>query len=365
MTDIKHGFIPLPENIGKIIRIGPVELIACHSSVKSEVAAARAGVALFDRNHRGLLEITGRDRLAWLNNLTTRSVKNLQPGDGEYSFFLTAKGRIVFDANVLVIADSVLLDLDRRFVSSALSHLNKYVITEDVRVADRSDEFHRIGTAGPRADVIRAAIDPGGSAAPALLQSAATETEWGRICYFRSAFCGLNGHEWLVLAAQAVAFRRRMSELPLSATLAGYETENVLRIEAGIPWPVSEIHEDVLPAETGQFERAVHFNRGCYLGQEVVERMRSRGALAKALVGVTWDGASASACPCELHDVAGSAVGTLTSAAFSPTLGYGIGLGYVKTAAANPGADVRIGSLNAAATGRIAALPFVKTGGAG
>lgn len=362
MTKINHAASLSVEDAGSLIDVGPVKLVSLFTTLESEVAAARTGVTLFDRNHRGLLEITGRDRLAWLNNLTTRSVKNLQPGDGEYSFFLTAKGRIVFDANVFVIDDAILLDLDRRFIPAALFHLNKYVITEDVRIVDRSEEFHRIGLAGPKAEAVRRALHPGGSAMMSLLQSVTAATEWGIIRYFRSPFVGLNGYEWLTPSGQAAAFWGRVAAAPLSAVPAGYEAQNVLRIEAGIPWPVSEIHEEVLPAETGQFERAVHFNRGCYLGQEVVERMRSRGALAKVLVGVTWEGASAPACPCELHDIAGSAVGTLTSAAFSPTLGCGIGLGYLKTAAANLGADVRLGSSNAATTGRITTLPFVKAG---
>ncbi|HEY3242488.1 MAG TPA: hypothetical protein VGM03_03975, partial [Phycisphaerae bacterium] len=118
------------------------------AAVKSEYDAARGPGAWCDRSHRALLEIRGKDRAAWLHNLCTNQVKPLQAGDGNYAFFLNVKGRILFDANLLVQPDTILLDLDRRALPTALAHLNKFIIMEEVTITDHSAEWRQIGLIG-------------------------------------------------------------------------------------------------------------------------------------------------------------------------------------------------------------------------
>ena len=126
-----------------------------------------------------------------------------------------------------------------------------------------------------------------------------------------------------------------------------------------MPWPFCEITGEYLPAETGQVDRAVNIHKGCYLGQEVVERMRSRGALARKLVGLTLQGDEAVPTPVALVKADGTPVGQLTSSQRSFTLGKVIGLGYVKTASASVGASLQATCGDRRVDATVTDLPFV------
>ena len=122
---------------------------------------------MHDRSYRGLLEIVGPDRADWLHNLTTNEIKTLQPGRGCYAFAVNVKGRILFDLNVLAKAQSIWLDIDRRWVATALAHFAKYTIVEDVAVTDRSHDFVRLAlTGGGVSDVLTGLDAPQASAFP-------------------------------------------------------------------------------------------------------------------------------------------------------------------------------------------------------
>jgi folate-binding protein YgfZ len=140
------------------------------------------------------------------------------------------------------------------------------------------------------------------------------------------------------------------------AVPVGDEAVQVRRIEAGIPWPGHEITDEYLPAETRQLDRAVNFQKGCYLGQEVVERMRSRHVVARQLVGLrmegsTWPtsepgaqatGPSIPDLKSQILDPDGKPTGQVTSACHSPTLGCPIALAYVRTAHSTPGTQLTL-----------------------
>jgi len=180
--------------------------IRSYSGPENERDALNAAVGVVDRSYRGLLEITGGDRAAWLHNLTTNQVKTLSAGDGHYAFVLNLQGRILFDVNVLVDAESIWLDLDRQWLDRARSHFDKYTITEDVTVTDRSEESVRFGIAGPRVADLLAQFDaPHAPNWPSLgLKQFAWSGETIRA--FRHDFCGAFAVECVVPAALAVAF---------------------------------------------------------------------------------------------------------------------------------------------------------------
>lgn len=339
---------------------GGVRVPAQFGRGEGEYKAALSGAALHDRTYRGLIEVTGADRAAWLNNLVTNVIQTLRPGDGNYAFGLNAKGRILFDANMLVLPDAIWLDVERSCVPAMLPHLDRYVITEDVHVADRSDTFARLGLLGPRVASILAALGATNAPAMAQLQHGVLPLGGKHRPFVRHDLAGVFGVELYVHADDAAACWSRLLEIgkPVGLQPVGLAAVQALRIEAGIPWWGDDIDDDVLPAETRQTERGVSFTKGCYLGQEVVERMRSRGALARTLVGVRIDAdAPPPSCPARLH-AAGADVGRLTSVCHSPHAGELVGLGYVKTAVAAPGTEVTIETDGASRSGRLASLPF-------
>lgn len=331
------------------------------SPLASDYRTLCDGVALIDRSDRALLEVRGADRLPWLHNLTTNEVKKLQPGDGNYAFAINIKGRIEFDLSMTVLAESVWLDLPLAVRDRAVKHLSKYHITENIELVDRTGDFARLAIAGPRMVDVMTALGAGQAAA--LAQHSPGEfTYLGEtIRYVRYDFCGLPAVDLFVPVAAAAAVRAGL-EIGASspaARLVRPAAVEVRRIEAGLPaWP-AEINDGVLPAETAQLDRAVSFQKGCYLGQEVVERMRSRGGLARRLVGVVVEGEAVPDAGAELHMSDGAMVGRVTSACRSIALGRVIALAYAKTAATAPGTPLAVVWDGHLPTGSISALPFV------
>lgn len=339
----------------------PGTQVASYGDPGAEYAALTDGLALVDRSYRGLLEVTGADRASWLHNLTTNEVKNLSSGEGNYAFCVNLRGRILFDLNVLVRPECIWLDIDRRYLPIARPHFDKYAIIEDVTVKDRSEEFVRFGLVGDAVKPWLAELGAPQAAAMPWLATADVERPAGPMTVLRHDFCGPFSVELFVPSSQAVAFWQDLLDESNArrAVPVGDDAVQIRRIEAGLPWSRQDITDEYLPAETGQFDRGVSFRKGCYLGQEVVERMRSRGALARRLVGLTLEGDDVPTPPVPLTDDAGRTVGTLTSACRSLTVGSVIALGYVKTDAASTGASLRAlygdREINAVVTD----LPFV------
>lgn len=334
----------------RFVEIDSVRVPAHFGDACDEYDACRNRVGLHDRNYRGLIEITGRDRAAWLSNLVTNEIKSLAPGRGNYLFALNVKGRILFDANVLVLPDALWLDLDRRRIPAALTHLEKYIIMEDVQLADRSDDFARLALIGDtaRATAVSAVLQTCATSSPALdlrelaqLQHAAVQIGSANCRLLRHDFCGLPAFELIVPAEKSLSIWRHVAS-GASPQPVGLDAVQILRVEAGLPWSVQDIDEEVLPAETRQLDRAVSFTKGCYLGQEVVERMRAHHVVAKLLVGLSFDDSSVAPGSTLLHD--GQPVGRVTSVVNSIKLGRLIGLGYIKSALAVPGTSLTAAS---------------------
>lgn len=317
----------------------------------------RLGPALVDRGDRAILEVRGKDRAGWLHNLTTNQVKPLRPGDGNYAFALNAKGRILFDLVVLVRGDCIWLSLDQRFRETALAHLNKYIIMEDVSLADRSGELTCVGLCGRRAPELLAGGESGPAPNAPLYANLDLTCSGVPLTLVRDDFCGpwavdlIAPHSAAVDVAQDLAAR---SAVPVSA-----DAVEACRVEAGIPWPGREITDEYLPAETGLLASALSFNKGCYLGQEIVERMRARQMAARHLVGLRLEGEFLPVPGAAVLDAEGRTVGTATSVCASAVTGGGIALAYVRSGCHTPGTSVRVAGVGGGVPASVAALPFV------
>lgn len=310
------------------------------------------------RADRAIIEIAGKDRAAWLSNLVTNVVKTLQEGEGNYAFAVNLKGRVVFDANIFALFDRILLDVDRRWIERAMAHLEKYVITEDVQLRSAADDDARLAIIGPMASDAVAALGCGNLPPMAQLQHVAVKIGGVAVRMLRHDFVGLMGAEFIVPRADAGPVEQAVRDAagPRGMIEAPSDVLETLRIEAGLPASVTDIDDDVVPPETGQIERGISYHKGCYLGQEVIERMRSHGTLARRLVGIAIDAPK----PVEKGAVVRSGdqdVGRVTSWCRSEAIGGLLALGYVKTAAAKPGQDVMILSSGGSFAARIVPLP--------
>lgn len=335
--------------------------VASYGDIKSEYHALADGPAVVDRSYRALIDISGADRASWLHNLTTNEVKNLSAGEGHYAFALNVQGRILFDLNICVREASICLDLDGRVLDTALLHLGKYIIVEDVTLVDRSKEFVRFGLSGNSAKAALSNLGAGHASLMPLYGTADLKWNGCDIAVIRTDFAGVFGVEMLVPSDRSVDYWKQLTDAsgPVEATPVGDQAMQVRRIEAGLPWPSREISDRRLPAETGQSDRAVSFTKGCYLGQEVVERMRSRGALAYQLVGFRFDGDEMPPMGATIQNDKGAAMGEVTSVCHSMALRSVIGLGYVKTSFSPAGISLQCSWPDGSVQATVVDLPFV------
>jgi folate-binding protein YgfZ len=288
----------------------------------------------------------------WLDGMISADVRSAKSGEGAWGLLLTRQGRVVADLHVLARPDSFWLELERACVATVIARLSGYVIADDVALADRSDDLARFALEGPGAPELLAAA----SGEPvSLAKHAWREVALGgaRAVVAAYGFTGRPAFQLFVPAAGAekvAAALRAAGAEPASA-----DRLECLRIEAGTPRVGHELDESVLPAEAG-LDDAIATAKGCYTGQEVVTRMRTRGRAAHRLVGLRFEGERLPERGAPI-EAAGAAVGQVTSAVRSPELGA-IGLGFVRAEAALPGASVRV----AGAPARIAALPLRDSG---
>lgn len=293
---------------------------------REEYRAARSAAALFDRADRTVVVLTGRDRKSWLHNLVTNAVATLDEGAGTYAFAVDLRGRVQFDLNVLCLREGLWLDLDAQATPGAIAHLERYFISEDVRMTHEAGRLARLGVAGPASAAIAARL--GAGALPAMASLGSIElAEGARLV--RHDFAGVLGFELIVPTARAALLWDELAQA--GATPAGLTALDALRIEAGIPWLGRDLDDSVVAPETGQIERAISYHKGCYLGQEVIERMRSHGSLARRLTRAAMDDGDGIMPPCPLLSGERDA-GRLTSLVRHPTEPRWIGLAYVRTA---------------------------------
>lgn len=309
---------------------------------------------------RGLIEVTGADRQSWLHNLTTNVIKSLKPGDGNYCFAITVQGRTLFDLSVLVFADRLWLDIASDWVEAALKHFNRYIIVEDVQLADISGAQARWEILGPRAAECVQGLGFGSNfAVMADVQHTRARLAVGEVTLVKDNLGPVPRAVLYSPAAGADAFALELATRAVGLGMCEVDEAlfEVLRIESGRPASRADIDDQVIPPETLQVERGISYVKGCYLGQEVIERMRSRGSMARRLVGlkVAGDRLPEHNAPIFAN---GKEAGRVTSACHSPAAGGVLALGYLKSLLVNPDQALQVAvSAEATAEARIVELP--------
>ncbi len=290
----------------------------------------------------GWIAVTGDDRVRWLNGMVTNSVQALQPGNGAYTFLLSAQGRIQGDCTVWAEADRLLLETDRSQVEPLMTLLDKFIIMDDVELTP----LERVGyaLAGPAADVVLQGLRlpvPGED-----LRSVYAQMEATSVTVLRG-FCPVvpRYEVWLPkgqIADDLGPMLASESETPA----ASFE---LLRVLEERPVFGVDLKDRDLPQETAQM-RALHFNKGCYLGQEIVERIRSRGQVHRTFAAFKLHGGTPPA-GAELM-VEGKTVGTLTTIAAELIEGERLALGFVRREALVRGQPLTYDGGTAEARGR-------------
>jgi folate-binding protein YgfZ len=320
--------------------------------VRAEFQALVSGSGVYDLSLRAKISLTGGDRVRWLNGMVTNNVRDLEPGRGVYAFLLNPQGHILGDLYAYNREESLLVDTDQSQVEKILAVFDKYIIMDDVEVANISDQLTAVGIAGPRA---REALQAAGFDMPELKPLQFVEITWQQVGVTLVRGDNPSVQSFELLLAPGHSERVYEALMKAGARPVGSAALELLRITSGIPRYGVDIRERDLPQETEQ-ERALNFSKGCYVGQEIVERIRSRGQVRRKFTGFEISGplpGGGSKVQAEGKDV-----GEITSAASLPVADgeRRVALGYIRREVATPGKQVDAGG--SAAT--VANLPFAE-----
>jgi aminomethyltransferase len=281
--------------------------------------ALRGGAAWMDLTARGRILARGRDRARLLHSLTSNEVKKMAPGDGCYAFLLSPQGRIQADLLLFCFEDHFLIETEPELREKVPAHLRRYVVADQVEFEDAGDRTGEIGLEGPNSATVLAALD-----APVPLANY-SHLAWGTAVVANASLTGQPGFRIFCPAAETPALIRRLESA--GAKPASPEDCRLARIENGKPRYGEDILETSLPQETQQMH-AVSFTKGCYIGQEIVERIRARGHVNRKLRLVDLPGPDPVAQGSTIQIEGNPA--EVTSSIYSPRAGKAVALAYVR-----------------------------------
>ncbi|MGA9896594.1 MAG: folate-binding protein [Terriglobales bacterium] len=278
----------------------------------SEFAELVSGCGLIDLSSRAKIALTGSDRVRWLNGMVTNNIRDLAVGTGVYAFLLNPQGHILGDMYAYNRGESLTVETDQSQLEKLLAIFDRYIIMDDVEVTNLSDHVQSVGLAGPNAgNVLRKA----GFDFPRLEALQFTGVTWqnAAVTLVRADHSAVERYELWLAPEQASSLQNALAQA--GAKPVGPAALELLRIAAGIPRYGQDIRERDLPQETSQ-DRALHFSKGCYVGQEIVERIRSRGAVHRKFAGFEVQGSLPA--PGAKLQAEGKDVGEITSVASLP-----------------------------------------------
>ena len=247
------------------------------ADVESELASLVHTAAIYDLGYLTRIRITGEDRVRWLNGMVTNTVQALPQGYGNYTLILNVQGRIQGDGYVFHSPDHLLLETDRVQASRLLAHLGHFIIMDDVELQELDASATILGLAGPQAPSI---LNTLGLPVPEMLAFVPSTLQGIPIIVVRGYGVLVPRFELWLPAKHVAQAWHILTEA--GVTPAGFQALESLRILEGTPRYGVDMSDRYLPQEVNQ-GRALNFNKGCYLGQEIVERIRSRATVHRTL----------------------------------------------------------------------------------
>jgi folate-binding protein YgfZ len=318
------------------------------TEAQEEFSALRNACGVFDLGFRARISLTGGDRVRWMNGMVTNNVRDLAVGHGVYAFLLNPQGRILGDMHIFNRGESLLVETDRSQVEKIIATFDHFIIMDDVEVENISEKQTALGVAGPRSRELLNAV---GIEVPEVqpLQIIAAQC----VCDCECVECTVVRGEDTPQPSYEIwldpkdVYKTWQALIAAGAKPAGSEALEMQRIAAGVPLYGVDIRERDLPQETEQV-RALNFNKGCYVGQEIVERIRSRGNVHRKFTGFLFEGAAEATAGSKIVS-SEKEVGEVTSSAVL-RLGpeeRSVALGYIRREVGMPGREVTIGNAKA------------------
>jgi len=291
---------------------------------KEQVAAAKDGVLALQQGDLATLVVTGADRITWLNGLLTCDLVKRAPGTAVYGLAVGRNGRVLADATVVFDdeGERALLVVPAAVADALRAHMEHYLVMEDAEMVPGTDAFTAWALHGPRSSEALEAARRVGAYGGTVDRT------------------GLGGALVLAPMERAAEVAAALTGVATVGDAAGWDA---LRLERAVPRFGVDFDGQTYPQEAGLEKTAVSFDKGCYLGQEVVCMLQMRGHVKRKLAAVVLEATDAPLAGAAVTDEAGAAVGEVTSAAPSPTLGKTVALAMIKRAQAEPGKGVLVG----------------------
>jgi len=321
----------------------------------AEYESVRKTAGLFDLPHRALLQFTGSDRVSFLQGMLSNDVRVLNMFDGQQATILTQQGKVIADVRVLCAMNSIYLDFWEPLKEKIIAHLNRYLVADEVEINDPNNEWKMLSLQGPNARRLLSEVFANAELPAELNQHGMVQFDNAPICLVRADYTGEGGVDLIIQNAQLQPVAERLTQL--GASWVGARARNILRVEAGIPCYGVDFNEETLLLEVG-LENSYSYTKGCYLGQEVVERIRSRGHVNRKLCGLLLDGNT----PANASDaiLAGDhEVGKITSSVASLALNRPIALGYIHKDYWSPETSLAVRHESSSIAAKLTPLPFV------
>jgi len=342
------------------------EVVAHYGDWLVEYAALREGAGVLDLSFRGRLCVLGADAQRFLNGQVTNNVKDLQIGEGCYAALVSAKGRLQSDLNIYRLENEMLLDFEPGLAELVTQRLEKFVIAEDVDVMDAAPHYGVLSVLGPNAARVVGGLSPTFILpSKAMTLTKVNEPVFAEI-YHEEVFAEiyLVSHprlrsQGLDLFVPTAAMKDIAARLQAQGgRLCGWQALETARVEDGLPRFGADMDETNLAPEALD-TRAISYSKGCYIGQEVIARIRTYGQVAKSLRGLRLGGESQQPPGRGAKLFLGEKeVGSITSVAWSPALRANIALGYVRREANQTGTELEVQTSGGKIPARIVDLPF-------
>src|SRR5712691_838805 len=293
-----------------------------------EYAAVReAGGGLIDLSSRGRFHVSGSEAVQFLNGLITNDMKTLEENHWMPAAFPNVQGRIIASIRVVRSKDGFLIDTEATTHERVLKTVARFTLAGDFHVTDLTNETALVSLQGRQAAAMVQSVF--GDAVPSMPDTGAAELNWleSEITLIRASHTAEDGFDLIVNSDQAGGLWDAL--VNAGARPVGFDALETLRIEAGLPRYPIDMDETTVVTEAN-LDDAVSYTKGCYLGQEIIARIKYRGHVAKKLTGIMFDQAVRLKNDAKIRAPDDKDIGRVTSVTYSPYLGRTIALGYVK-----------------------------------
>ncbi len=377
-AEIAENMTPLPLHefhhslSARFGELGGAEMVASYGDALAEHAALRESAGVLDLSFRSRICLTGADRARFLHGQVTNDVNRLRAGEGCYAAITTAKGKMESDLNIYALPDELLLDFEPGLTQKISPRLEKFIVSDDVQVVDVAPLYGLLSVQGPKAaEVIKALGIFPELPAKEFQSLKISDSMLGEIYLMNQSrppgTAGVPSDRFDLFVPTdslgAVADKLIAAAKSIGGRACGWDALEIARIEAGIPRFGADMDESNIPLECGIESRAVSYQKGCYIGQEVINRIHSIGHVNKELRGLRLAD-DLKTLPAKgdklFHD--GKEVGYVTSSVKSPALKSNIALGYVRREANAPGSELVVRSAAGDTAAIISEIPFSKFG---